>query len=136
MIAPISPPRSNIWLSPIPSSSVNTRNPTTAPPNPISVASQGTNFRTHSLFLNDSWSANSHFTFNLGVRWDKNHGEDAVGSLVAKDSAFSPRLGVVFDPKGDGRWGVHASYGTGVTTPRHRQVWSAKCDRRPEGSWT
>jgi hypothetical protein len=78
---------------------------------PISEASQGTNFRTHSLFMNDTWNAGRHFTFNLGVRWDKNHGEDAVGSLVAKDSAFSPRLGVVFDPKGDGRWGVHASYG-------------------------
>jgi hypothetical protein len=78
---------------------------------PISEASQGTNFRTHSLFMNDTWNANRHFTFNLGVRWDKNHGEDAVGSLVAKDSAFSPRLGVVFDPKGDGRWSVHASYG-------------------------
>ena len=78
---------------------------------PISEASQGTNFRTHSLFMNDTWNANRHFTFNLGARWDKNHGEDAVGSLVAKDSAFSPRLGVVFDPKGDGRWSVHASYG-------------------------
>ena len=78
---------------------------------PISQASQGTNFRTHSLFANDTWNANRHFTFNLGLRWDKNHGEDAIGSLVASDSAFSPRVGLVYDPKGDGRWTVHASYG-------------------------
>jgi outer membrane receptor protein involved in Fe transport len=78
---------------------------------PISVASQGTNFRTHSLFLNDSWSANSHFTFNLGVRWDKNDGVDAAGNSVANDSAFSPRLGLVWDPTGNGVWSAHAGFG-------------------------
>ena len=78
---------------------------------PISLASQGTNFRTHSLFLNDSWSANAHFTFNLGVRWDKNDGVDAAGNAVANDSAFSPRLGLVWDPRGNGVWSVHAGYG-------------------------
>ncbi len=77
---------------------------------PISQASQGTNFRTHSLFVNDTWNAGRHFTFNLGMRWDKNNGKDAIGSLVASDSAFSPRLGVVYDPQGNGRWSVHASY--------------------------
>jgi len=78
---------------------------------PITLSSQGTDFRTHSLFLNDSWSANSHFTLNLGVRWDKNDGVDAAGNAVANDSAFSPRLGVVWDPSGNGRWSLHGSYG-------------------------
>jgi outer membrane receptor protein involved in Fe transport len=77
---------------------------------PIREESRGTNFRTHSLFYNDSWAFNRHFTFNLGVRWDKNHGEDAAGTLVASDSAFSPRLGLVWDPRGDGKWSVHAGY--------------------------
>ena len=78
---------------------------------PIREASSGTNFRTNSLFYNDSWAFNKHFTFNAGLRWDKNHGEDAIGELVANDSAFSPRLGLVFDPSGAGRWAINASYG-------------------------
>jgi Carboxypeptidase regulatory-like domain/TonB dependent receptor/TonB-dependent Receptor Plug Domain len=78
---------------------------------PIREASRGTNFRTHSLFVNDTWALNKHFTFNAGLRWDRNHGVDAIGSLVADDSTFSPRLGVVWDPQGEGRWTVHGSYG-------------------------
>jgi hypothetical protein len=78
---------------------------------PIRQESSGTNFRTHSLFFNDSWAFNKHFTFNAGLRWDKNHGEDAAGNLVASDSGFSPRLGVVWDPTGDGNWAITGSYG-------------------------
>jgi outer membrane receptor protein involved in Fe transport len=78
---------------------------------PIREASRGTNLRTHSLFANDSWAFNKHLTFNVGLRWDKNNGKDASGQLVASDSTFSPRLGVVWDPSGSGVWSVHASYG-------------------------
>ena len=34
------------------------------------------------------------------MRFDKNHGADSAGRLVANDSAFSPRVGVVWDPTG------------------------------------
>jgi outer membrane receptor protein involved in Fe transport len=77
--------------------------------NPIATSSLGTNFRTHSIFYNDQWRLASRLTFNLGIRYDRNHGEDSAGNLVAKDSAWSPRLGVVWDPKGDGQWTVSAS---------------------------
>ena len=53
---------------------------------------------------------NGRLTANLGLRWDKNHGVDEQGNLVAKDSAFSPRVGIVFDPMGDQKWSVTASF--------------------------
>jgi outer membrane receptor protein involved in Fe transport len=78
--------------------------------NPIPLESQGSNFRTYSAFVNDSWRVNGRLTANLGLRWDKNHGRDQQGALVADDSAVSPRVGVVFDPLGNQQWSVTASF--------------------------
>ena len=77
--------------------------------------SQGTNFRTNSVFVNDKWRLNNNWSFNVGVRYDKNDGEDASHNTVAKDSRISPRLGVSYDIKGDGDWVVNACYGHYVT---------------------
>jgi outer membrane receptor for ferrienterochelin and colicin len=79
--------------------------------NPIDAASLGTDFRTHSFFVNDQWRLTNRVTINLGIRWDKNDGKDSAGNVVAKDSGFSPRLAVTFDPTGDSRWTLNASYG-------------------------
>ncbi|MGE3956849.1 MAG: TonB-dependent receptor [Vicinamibacterales bacterium] len=78
--------------------------------NPIPLGSRGSNFRTFSTFINDSWRVNGRLTANLGLRWDKNRGRDQQGTLVANDSAFSPRLGVVLDPFGDQKWSVTGSF--------------------------
>lgn len=78
--------------------------------NPIPVGSEGTNFRTHSLFYNDNWRINSKLTANLGVRYDLNHGADSAGRLVAKDSAFSPRVGLILDPTGSQKWSITGSF--------------------------
>lgn len=77
---------------------------------PIFLSSPGTDFQTRSAFVNDKWDLNSHWSFNIGLRYDKNNGHDADGHLISDDSAFSPRLGLMYDPRGDGRHRVYANY--------------------------
>jgi outer membrane receptor protein involved in Fe transport len=78
---------------------------------PIEQLSQGNNYRTDSAFINDRWRLNNHWSFNLGLRYDMNDGTNQAGEKVADDSKLSPRVGVTFDPKGDGDWIFNASYG-------------------------
>jgi outer membrane receptor protein involved in Fe transport len=100
---------------------------------PIIDGSQGTNFRTHALFANDTWRYNDHVTFDLGVRFDKNHGVDSAGHLVAKDSAWSPRLGVVFDPSGDGVWTFTGSVARYVSAVNNGIANAASAAGNPTG---
>lgn len=79
--------------------------------NPILQSSLGTSFVTNSYFLNDRWRLNDNLSFNIGVRYDENDGEDASGKKVASDSKISPRLSATWDPKADGNWVFTASYG-------------------------
>src|SRR5262249_47883762 len=74
--------------------------------NPIFSTSSGTNFRTHSLFYNDTWRVSNRLTANLGLRYDRNHALDSSSTLVTSQSAWSPRLGVVLDPFGTQTWSV------------------------------
>jgi len=82
---------------------------------PIFQLTKGTDFNTNSFFVNDKWRLSNHLSFNVGLRYDKNDGKDASGTVVTKDSKVSPRLGVVWDIKGDSEWLVNASYGKYVT---------------------
>jgi outer membrane receptor for ferrienterochelin and colicin len=77
--------------------------------NPIIDESNGSDFLTHSGFINDNWRLTDRLTANVGIRLDKNHGADQSGNVVAKDSAWSPRLGIVWDPNGQGAWNVTAT---------------------------
>ncbi len=77
---------------------------------PIEFLSQGTDSRTDSIFINDQWRLGSRLSFNLGVRYDKNHAKDSRGVVTADDSAFSPRLAVAYDVKDNGALKVAASY--------------------------
>ncbi len=78
--------------------------------NPIAKSSLGTDFRTNSAYVNDTWRLGERWSFNLGLRYDKNDGKDSEGKSVAKDSAFSPRLAASFDIKGDGDMVARVGY--------------------------
>ena len=52
----------------------------------------------------------SRLTANLGLRFDKNDGVNSAGDVVSRDSAWSPRLGVVWDPTGGERWSLSGSF--------------------------
>ncbi|MCU1348185.1 MAG: hypothetical protein JWO56_1215 [Acidobacteria bacterium] len=77
---------------------------------PILSLTKGSDFKTDSVYVNDKWDFNNHWNFNLGVRYDKNNGVDGSGNKVAKDSAFSPRLGLIYDITGNGKYRLNASY--------------------------
>ncbi|MEO8217647.1 MAG: carboxypeptidase regulatory-like domain-containing protein [Acidobacteriota bacterium] len=77
---------------------------------PIFVGANENNLDVKSVFLNDKWDFNSHFTFNLGLRYDKNHSEDGQGVVASDDSAVSPRLTAIYDVMGNGKHRFQASY--------------------------
>jgi len=66
--------------------------------------------RYHAAFLNDAWQMGKHVTLNLGVRWEQ---QRLIGNVVQKvfNDMWSPRIGVVVDPKGDRKSKFYANYG-------------------------
>lgn len=94
---------------------------------------------TYSLYVNDSWQLNDRFSFNLGIRFDRyragspeqvhpvgffNPTEDRFDAI---DEAFSfdgwgPRLGAVWNIKGDGKTVVKANWGSYPWRPNPRGV--------------
>ncbi len=77
---------------------------------PIEVLSQGSDFATNSIFVNDKWDFNDRWSFNLGLRYDVNDGKDSAGKTISDDSNISPRLGATYDILGDGRFRANVTY--------------------------
>ena len=76
---------------------------------PITLASDGADLRTDSLFVDDTWRVASNLSLSLGLRWDHNDATDGTGKRISNASRFSPRLGVTWDPWSDGRWAINGS---------------------------
>src|SRR6185503_3682490 len=77
---------------------------------PIGLLSQGSDLKTDSVFLNDSWRLADRVSFNLGVRYDRNKSVDSRGVVSANDSNISPRIAGTYDVTGTGKFRVTASY--------------------------
>jgi len=91
---------------------------------PVLELSKGSDLRTKSFFVNDTWRLNNRLSFNLGLRYDKNDATDSAGNVTSDDSAFSPRLAAMFDVMGDGKLRVTASYARYVAALQETQAGS------------
>jgi len=64
------------------------------------------------VYLQDRWDVGPNLTLNLGVRWDQQEIFDRFGERVINlDDDYAPRLGVVWDPGGDGKSKLFGSFG-------------------------
>jgi outer membrane receptor for ferrienterochelin and colicin len=77
---------------------------------PLLPESKGSDFQVTALFANDKWDLNDHFSFNVGARYDKANGKNQSKVKTVDDTALSPRLGVIYDLKGNGAHRFSASY--------------------------
>jgi len=79
---------------------------------PIFVLSKGSTYNTNSLYVNDKWNLSPRWSFNLGLRYDKNDAMSGDHSFqIADDSAYSPRLGAHYDILGNQKIVLNASFG-------------------------
>ncbi len=58
----------------------------------------------YGVFVQDDWQPGENLTLNLGVRWDR---ED----LTDDNNNIGPRVGVTWDPFGEGRTAIKAGFG-------------------------
>jgi outer membrane receptor for ferrienterochelin and colicin len=77
---------------------------------PLLEESKGSDFQVSSLFVNDKFDLNSNLSFNVGLRYDAAEGKNQSKVTTVDDTAFSPRLGVIYDLRGDGAHRFSASY--------------------------
>jgi Carboxypeptidase regulatory-like domain/TonB dependent receptor-like, beta-barrel len=64
----------------------------------------------HAAYANDSWAIGTHVTLNLGIRWEQQRlsGNVAQHTFV---NMWSPRVGIIVDPKGDRKSKIYANFG-------------------------
>jgi Carboxypeptidase regulatory-like domain/TonB dependent receptor/TonB-dependent Receptor Plug Domain len=91
---------------------------------PLLGLSQTSDFVTTSYFVNDKWNLTSRWSFNLGLRYDKESGHNQALVKTVDDSRVSPRLGVIYDIAGNGKHRASLTYGR----------YAAKIDQGPADS--
>jgi hypothetical protein len=77
---------------------------------PILTPSLGSDLRTKSGFVNDKWDFNTHWSFNVGGRFDKNQAVDSLHQKTSDDQKFSPRVGLNYDVLGNGKYRITGGY--------------------------
>jgi carboxypeptidase family protein/TonB-dependent receptor-like protein len=80
--------------------------------------------RTDSLYINDDWKLNEHWSFNLGGRYEQTSDENTDNVQVVDVDVVTPRLAVSFDPLGDGKYRFDATYAQ-YTGSYNLALWTA-----------
>jgi hypothetical protein len=65
---------------------------------------------TQAAYVNDRWTLNNHWSFNIGARAEWADGNATGGIKPVSASRIVPRLGASFDPRGDGKFKLDATY--------------------------
>jgi outer membrane receptor protein involved in Fe transport len=67
---------------------------------------------TNAIYAQDSWAVTPSLTVNAGIRWEVFDNKNALGdSYIKVDDQYAPRVGAIWDPSGNGRSKLYASYG-------------------------
>jgi len=64
----------------------------------------------HAAYINDAWSIGTHVTLNAGLRWEEQRLTGNVAEHVFT-GMWSPRFGIIVDPKGDRKSKIYANFG-------------------------
>ena len=68
--------------------------------------------RSRAAFVQDSWAVTPRLTLNIGLRWEKFENDDSLGQSFLKiNNQWAPRIGLIWDPSGEGHTRIYASIG-------------------------
>ncbi len=65
---------------------------------------------TDAIFVNDRWNLDANWSFNLGLRYEKTDAETQANITTIDTDALVPRLGVSYDPLGNGKYKFDVTY--------------------------
>jgi hypothetical protein len=69
------------------------------------------NVDNQSIFVQDHWVMNTHWSADLGFRYEHVKSEATGGFIGVDTNGFVPRLAIAFDPGANGKNVIHATYG-------------------------
>lgn len=65
---------------------------------------------TQSVYVNDRWQLNDHWSFNIGARYEEVSGDTNTNIVTVDTDALVPRLAASYDVRGDGKYRFDVTY--------------------------
>ena len=79
-----------------------------------------TDTKVESFYVQDDWKIDRNIQVNVGARWDYQQANGNEGSYLKLNNwwnNFQPRVGIIWDPSGEGKGKVFLNYAKYVETP-------------------